>query len=202
MENSSKAFYLVVILFVGVFLWLVFWLPSNMPIFNTYPPANTTYTAANSTEAFRLSVQTVPTVVNGITTVTSIIVGFSGALTGIILRGRPKEAKQDNRARRFLMVGVPVSIGIIILLDFFAYAYLLMGGVWFQTALLSVLSGLLWALFVLIGIFIYIGFRLNEEKSESAIPLTATPLTTIIERPEETESQKLKREFQNRATEP
>lgn len=166
MENSKKAgilFGIVVIVFAGVYLWIDFWVLPNAQFFITYPPMNTTYTDANYTSALHLSVQTVPTVVNGITTLTGILIGFSGAIIGIVIREIPNRTRRDRTFRRYLMVVLPISVLVILILDLYGYVYLFLGGIWFTTAILYVFAGLLWASVLLIGLFISVSYRLDEQ---------------------------------------
>lgn len=158
----------VAIALVLLYLWVAFWVLPNSQFFIAYPPANTTYTNANFTAALHLSVQTVPSVLNGVTAVTSIIVAFTGVYIGFVLREIPNNTKRDRAIRIFLMVLVPFSILSILLLDFYAYVYLLIGGIWFSTAILFDLSGFLWGSLILVGLFIFVNFRLNEQEGKEA----------------------------------
>ena len=170
----------VVIAFVGLDLWLFFWLPSHIQI-DVVP--------SNDPNVLHLSLQTVPTVINGVTTATSIIIGFSGTLIGLLLHEMPKKKKQDKKARMFLLVGVTFAFALIILQDFQAFVFLLMGGAGFLFALELVLSGLLTALLVLVGIFIFIGFRLGEQE-ETERTLTKPDKTEQTEIPNSHEDNK------------
>jgi hypothetical protein len=172
MKDSHKAiatFIVLAITFILVFASVSFWvLTTKQPFFITYPPANTTYTDGNYTQSLHLSVQAVPTVVNGITAVTSIIVAFTGGYIGIMLRELPDNTEADKTFRIFLMIFVPLSIGIIIVLDIIGYINLVEGGILFPSALLDVIGGLLWALLILLGTFIFVGFRLDKQQKSNS----------------------------------
>src|SRR5208337_350620 len=74
-------------------------------------PSNTSVVISNGNVVFaKIALQNVPTVINGINAASSIIVGFSGAIIGIMVR---EFFKNDNRAKR-------VFLGIVLL---FVYAF-------------------------------------------------------------------------------
>jgi hypothetical protein len=123
-------------------------------------------------EAFFLNInvndQYVFTLVNGITGSTSIIVGLSGAMIGIMLREAKEE--KDKKARIFLFVALAV-LQIPLIQLWTTYCFLVMGGTWTSLAVRYGLSGLTLAFFVFTTIVIFIAKRLNEEtemKSEKA----------------------------------
>lgn len=181
MQNLDKAFaffIIVAIIFGLVIVWVTFSLPSNIHLFTTYPPANTTYSPENSTGAFYLSVQTVPTVLNGITTATAIIIGFSGTIIGIVIHEFPKETKKDRKFRIFIMVLFPLLFIFVLTLDFWGYVWLLEGGTLFVSAITNMISGFLLAMLILIGLFIFIGFKFDEQEEESSDKTKQQPATT------------------------
>ena len=147
-------FCVVVIVFIGLMFLVWLWLPLNMHIDTSSPPSNGT---------IQISVQTVPTVINGVTTVTSIVVGFSATLVGIVAHEILGHDERDERVRKYMIGGILFLFPSILLLDFGAYLNLLVGGAsGFMTAIIYVLDGFLLALLVLVGIFISI-WLINEE---------------------------------------
>jgi len=168
--------------FIGLMLFVMFWLPPNIHIDITSPPSNTTYTVANSTDALHISVQTVPTVINGITTATSIIFAFSGTLVGLVARELLKDNERDKRMREYLIGGILFLFPLILLLFFGAYLNLLIGGLGFIIALEYAFVGLLLALLVLVGLFITIWLINEEHRSRAREPaqnrVDSPPATT------------------------
>lgn len=143
--------------------WIGFWLPSHVQIFLTYPPSNVTYAATNRTSSLYLSVQTVPTLLNGVTTATSIVAGFTGTIIGVVYRKLSKETRKDRVFRGFIITVIPILFALVLIFDFFGYIYLLQGGVWFLTAIDLILSAFILALLIFVSFFILIGVRLNEQ---------------------------------------
>ncbi len=186
MQNFTKAlvfFIIVAIIFGFIIAWVAFWLPQNTHLFVTYPPANTTYTSENCTAAFYLSVQTVPTVINGITTATAIMVGFTGSIIGIVIHEFPKETRQDRKFRIFIMVLLPLLFVFVLILDFWGYVWLLEGGALFASAITSILTGFLLAMLILIGLFIFVGYRLDDD--ERKIQGNVSPAPQTLKKDEE-----------------
>lgn len=88
-----------------------------------------------------LNFDTIPTVINGITAVTSIIIGFSGATVGLVYR---EEFKTDKNVRSFLLLLTFFSvIPLVFLLG--VYSALINGAL--DYALKSALVALYLALF-------------------------------------------------------
>jgi len=104
--------------------------------------------------------QSIFTLVNGITSSTSVIVGFSGAIIGIMFR-EAKE-KQDKKARLFLFIAIAVLM-IPLTMLWTTYAMLTIGGVWTSMAVRWGLSGLIMAFYVFSIVVIFIAKQLSIE---------------------------------------
>jgi len=104
--------------------------------------------------------QSIFTLVNGITSSTSVIVGFSGAIIGILFR-EAKE-KQDNKARLFLFKAIAVLM-IPLTMLWTTYAMLTIGGMWTSMSVRWGLSGLIMAFYVFSVVVIFIAEQLSIE---------------------------------------
>jgi amino acid permease len=104
--------------------------------------------------------QYVFTLVNGITASTSVIVGFSGTIIGIMYR-EAKE-KQDNKTRLFLFKAIAVLMIPLIML-WTTYCFLVMGGMWTSVAVRYGLDGLIMAFYVFSVVVIFIAEQLSIE---------------------------------------
>jgi amino acid permease len=104
--------------------------------------------------------QSIFTLVNGITSSTSVIVGFSGAIIGIMFR-EAKE-KHDNKARLFLFIAIAVLM-IPLTMLWTTYAMLAIGGMWTSIAVRSGLGGLIMAFYVFSVVVIFIAEQLSIE---------------------------------------
>lgn len=156
-------FIVVAIVFIGFILFIHLWLPSNIKI-----------VASTNSTVLAISTQTVPTIINGVTTATSIIIGFSGALVGLVAREILKNDEKDRKMREYMIGTLLFLFPIILLIDFGAYFNLLIGGYGFMVAIQWVLSGFLLALLLLVGIFILI-WLIIEEHGTNANPTPTTP---------------------------
>jgi amino acid permease len=129
----------------------------------------------------------VPTLVNGITTSMSIIMGIGGAVTGFVFRGDIEKGDYKAKELYFTVLGL-----LMFALVYPWGAYLWLAIKQFELAVKYSFFGYLIALLALITIYILTAKRWNlekEDKSEETKP----------EKTEETEQEKLKREFQHRA---
>lgn len=104
--------------------------------------------------------QSIFTLVNGITASTSVIVGFSGTIIGIMYR-EAKE-KQDNKARMFLFKAIVVLMIPLIML-WTTYCFLVMGGIWTSVAVRYGLDGLIMAFYVFSVVVVFIAEQLSTE---------------------------------------
>jgi len=104
--------------------------------------------------------QSIFTLVNGITASTSVIVGFSGTIIGIMFR--EANEKQDNEARMFFFKAI-AALMIPLTMLWTTYAMLAIGGVWTPMAVRWGLSGLIMAFYVFSAVVIFIAKRLSAE---------------------------------------
>jgi len=104
--------------------------------------------------------QHVFTLVNGITASTSVIVGFSGTIIGIMFH-EAKE-KRDNKTRMFLFKAI-ASLMIPLIMLWTTYCFLVMGGMWTSVAVKWGLDGLIMAFYVFSIVVIFIREQLNIE---------------------------------------
>ncbi len=100
------------------------------------------------------------TLVNGITASTSVIVGFSGTILGIMYREATE--KRDSEARMFFFFAIAVLMIPLIML-WTTYCLLVMGGIWISIAVKYGLSGLIMAFYVFNAVVIFIAKRLSVE---------------------------------------
>lgn len=87
----------VAVAFIALGVVNVFLLPSFTHI-------NTNGNATESAAIYEISIQTVPSIVNGLTTATGIIVGFSATVLGIVARDILKDNDKDQKIRNFLII--------------------------------------------------------------------------------------------------
>lgn len=151
------------IVFAVVAVWIVYW---YQPLIDyTGVPANTTNQVTTP-----IAAQTVPTVINGIITSASVIIGFSGSVIGILFRDFFKE---DRKAGTFFI--------LVILLFTFAFlypwgAYILLTIGLFVVALRWALLEFIASLYIFIFTILISLNRLNlaketkSEKTESDKP--------------------------------
>ena len=141
----------------------------------------------------RISPETIPILINGITSSTSVIIGFSGTIIGIMLR---EIDKSDRKTRVFYMLIIAL-LALPLTMLWSTYVFLAMN--WLETAIRYSLSGLILALYIFIAIIIY---SVNSLKAEIDKVLAKEQKTKKAkpesESVEETEQEKLKREFRNR----
>jgi membrane associated rhomboid family serine protease len=110
--------------------------------------------------------QSVFTLVNGITASTSVIIGFSGAIIGIMLH-EAKE-KQDHKTRMFFLIAITVLMAPLTML-WTTYVMLTVGGVWISIAVKCGLSGLITALYVFTIVVIFIAEQLGVEIEKKSL---------------------------------
>jgi hypothetical protein len=133
----------------------------------------------------KIPIQTVSSLINGITALTSIIVSFTGAMIGIF-RGVLKDDKKSNSLiiLIFLSIGVPLTYLSVV------YSFLAIGLL--DLALRLSLIGLALALFVFLITILLMYSKLsldnNEQGSskpkEKGIRLSKTKITFAIEKEE------------------
>jgi hypothetical protein len=121
-------------------------------------------TSGNSTiPTNEISAQTVPTMLNGITTSTGIIIAFTIAISGFLIGYILKDDKRD----RDVIIVILATIPFPMLFQFFAYLTLAGGQGVFEIALRLGFVSLLYSLFALMSLFAFLSFRLySKEKSK------------------------------------
>jgi len=110
----------------------------------------------------KIPLQNVPTVINGITTSTSIIVGFTGTIIGIMVR----EIFKDDKKMRNALQYVSIFIGLTFAYLFLVY-YFVVGGL-LEMALRTALIGFLFTLllfFLVMSLGVY-RMAKNEENEK------------------------------------
>jgi hypothetical protein len=148
----------IIIIVTVLMAYLMFWVGYFLPI-HVNTSGNTTI-PLNETAA-----QTVPSIVNGITTSTNIIIAFSGALAGILIG---YVFKDDNRGRDSLLT-VLFVFPFPLFLDFCAYISLAGGQGLFETAEKWALESFLYSLFALLCILIYASYALGERRKKEKV---------------------------------
>jgi uncharacterized membrane protein len=133
----------------------------------------------------KIAAQNVPTVINGITTSTSIIIGFTGTLMGIL-----REMFRNNNKKKEALVAFAVLIPLSVVFLFYANFYLAMGGQNFlELAWRSALLALVISIFNLLFLFLALASEMEKPEADNVEPVKLV----------ESEQEKLKREFQHRA---
>ncbi len=109
----------------------------------------------------------VPTIVNGITASTSLVLGFSGLIIGLLLR---EVFSKDENARSFL-ISIAFFFAIPIIYLFSVYFWLVLGD--FNSALKTAFAGLVVASFAFIVILLFTGYRIElyEKKKKQQTSL-------------------------------
>jgi len=135
---------------------------------------------------------TVPTVINGIATVTSIIIGFSGTTIGLIFKDLLEEITKEKEAV-LAVLALPFVGSLAILYN--AYIALSMGGIDFlERSWRYALNALIVALFSLLFSLLLFTFLSNHKKLGKKV----TTKNSKLKEQEISEQTKLKHEFQNR----
>lgn len=101
--------------------------------------------------------EAVPTLVNGITSSMSVIVGFCGAIIGIMFR---EIGTKDSEARNRLVVFLALLMAPITML-WTTYSFLTMA--MYAFAVKYALVGLIYALYIFVGLIIFVARELIPE---------------------------------------
>lgn len=133
----------------------------------------------------------VPTLVNGITTSMSIIIGFGGVVMAFVFRGEIE--KGNFKAKKLYFA---VLCFFILPLIYLWVAYIWLSTKQFEFAVKYSFGGYLVALWALLLAFLVIARKWDLEKEEKS---EKTSEKTEQENTEETEQEKLKRKFQRSA---
>jgi hypothetical protein len=141
---------------------------SNVSVNNTLiigsDPSNITVRIIDGNVVFaKVGLQNIPTLINGITTSTSIIVAFSGGFIAYMLR----ELFQTDRKAKIAFFGVFFSFIYVFAYLFWVYIFLATGAI--DVALRWSLDGLLLSLLILVGAALLGYYRFDnpqEKKSD------------------------------------
>ena len=138
---------------------------SNVSINNTQiigsAPSNSTVTIIDGNVVFaKVGLQNIPTLINGITTSTSIIVAFSGGIIAYMLR----ELFPNDRKAKIAFFGISVSFIYIFSYLFWVYIFLATGVV--DTALRWSLDGLLLSMLIFVGTVLLGYYRLDNAQEK------------------------------------
>lgn len=156
-----------------VYIWIQYFVQidltsssvSNTFVNSTFINSTISGLSNQTSVSTHISFAAVPTIINGIATATSIIIGFSGTVVGIVARELLKDEKEE-RMKQYLIGTVLGTFPLIIFLFFMAYFFLLNGYVMVKTALQFTFIGFLFALYVLLGIFVFIALIIEQHKSK------------------------------------
>ena len=133
--------------------------PSNNTVIIGNAPSNTTVTIVDGNVVFaKIALQSIPTVINGITSSTSIIVAFSGAVIGFMIR----ELFQSDKKARIAFFGVLLIFTYIFMYLFWVYTFLATGLI--DLALRWSLDGLLLSLLIFVWTMLLGFYRLDMQK--------------------------------------
>ena len=127
----------------------------------------------------------IPTLVNGVTTSMSIVVGLGAAVIGIVFRADIEKGDYETRKTFFAALGLFI---IALIYPFGSYMSLANNG--FEFALRYSLGGYLIAILGIVTVYVLTAKKWESEKEEKA--------EKIELQKDETEQEKLKREFQHR----
>lgn len=130
----------------------------------------TTTQTNETTPMFHILAQNVPTIVNGIATVTSIALGFSVAFIGIIARELLNDDKYQL-TKRYLIGNYLFVFPSLLLLLGSAYIFQLIGGVFIKSALEFAFISLIFAILWITAIFVLIEPIIKQQDAKSKNPI-------------------------------
>ena len=181
-----------VILFISAMIWVLF----GMEIKIDYSNNNLNGTTALYNAQTLIEARTVPTVINGIATVTSIIIGFSGTTIGLLIKSFLQKVSKEREAYYLLSFAFPFAGSLALL--YLAYTSLLMGGQGFlESSLRNALAAMVLALSNLLFIILIFSY-VNDYKKPEKNTETGKTMVKPVEELRESEQEQLKREFQDR----
>lgn len=144
-------------------------LPSNSTQIIGTPPANVSYVIVNGTLFLaKISIQTVPTIINGISTATSLIIGFTGTAIGLMY----KELFRNDKKMKSALISLIFVIGSSSFFYFFLVYTFLINGL-LVIALRTSMIGFLLTLLLFFEVLLLAFFRLAK-KSETVGKLVMT----------------------------
>jgi hypothetical protein len=146
-EQFGEIAYATGIIFVILLLIIILVFRPSIDYSSTIPNA--------TGEPTQIAAQTVPTLVNGITTVAGITIAFGGVLVALSF----EEVTKDNpKARRQYFSSLPL---FLLPLGYLCGSYILLALGFLGVAIKYAFSGLLVAVFVSVWIYLYTARRLN-----------------------------------------
>lgn len=168
--GTSKIFrygmYLLIVALSFAIIYVVGFFNSNVNY------ANTPYNVTIFGNSYMLSFDSIPTVINGITASTSIIIGFTGAIIGILF-GLFKDDDDTKQILLFLAFFELVPLFAL----FSVYMSLLSGylELTLKMALIALLYSLIDIAIVMIGSFIRFYRRRTSTTPSNSLPLSQPP---------------------------
>jgi len=177
--KSSTYYFLTVIISIFFF--------AGMILTTRFNPNINYETASNSTSSFfgnihSIDYETIPTIINGMTTITSIIIGFSGAIIGLVYR----ENMKSKALRRILHVFTFESIAALGVL-LVVYYSLLVGD--FTDALRYSLVTVLFSICIFSVCLVSVFYRIDKLK-DAELQNMQPPTKSLSKSSEKEETQK------------
>jgi len=143
-----------------------------------------------------IEARTVPTVINGIATVTSIIIGFSGTTIGLLIKDILQDISKEKEVV-LVILALPFATSLAVLYS--AYIDLSIGGQGFlELAWRYALTSMAVAFFALLFTLLIFDYLNDYKKLDKNAPTEKVMAKSRAEEQKESEQQQLKREFQNR----
>ncbi len=172
-KNNSKTIVTIVLaMAIFAFIIAVVWIVTvKFPIDYDNGNAVNSTVAENNAKSM-IQAQTVPTIVNGIATSTSIIIGFSATLIGLFFR---EVVQEDKKAKEVLIIFCLLFVFSFVFL-FFAYFNLANGGQnLLENAWRNALFGLIISLFLLLFVFLFFAYTYEQNKAKK-VPSNSTDI--------------------------
>jgi hypothetical protein len=154
--------------------WIIFPFGIQIPIDASSLPANSTVIVDGHILRAVIPIQTIPSIINGLTTATAIIVGFAGTMIGFMVKDYFKNDKKGKNLLYFLSTWVIIIFGYL----FVVYLFLTAGVI--EIALRLSLFGLILALVIFVCIIIFGVYRVA--KQEEAISINSVKSETPTQR--------------------
>jgi len=146
----------------AIALFVVILIATIWVMFLFHPLIDFTGVPTNATGVpTKIAAQTVPTLVNGIIAATSVIIGFTGTIIGILIR----DFMKDTKARTFLIL-ITGLFGVSFTYPWASFIFLAIG--LFEFAVKWALVGFLLSLFLFMVIILFAFSKLSLEKEEKS----------------------------------
>lgn len=156
-NNTTRNAYLILIIAIAiVFIALVVTTIGLKPNFDLGTPNGTNIIWGDT---YALKFETIPTVINGITAVTSIIIGFSGAIIGIVYR---EDFNKDKKVKIGLL-GIAFYSAVPLTMLLVVYHALIRGAVEFASIFALNALILAFVFFILAMLSIFYRLSLHDE---------------------------------------